>query len=262
MARITVEDCLNKVPNRFELVLVGARRAKQLLKGARPLVESDNKEVVTALREIAAGEVGLEYVSEEEPAGETRGADQGRRASDVMPRLTDRDGREGSVRHARRGAHASSDEIKKAYRKLARKHHPDVNPGNAEAEEKFKAISEAHDILADPEKRKLYDEFGMTGVQSGFDAGRAREARTWQSAAGARSAGQGARGYSSFEDVFGDIFGPGGGGFRAAPSAGPISSPSWRSGCLTPCAGCRRRSASSAPSPVRPAPAAGSTRRA
>jgi DNA-directed RNA polymerase subunit omega len=62
MARITVEDCLDHVPNRFELVLVGARRAKQLLKGARPLVESDNKEVVTALREIAAGEVTIEYL--------------------------------------------------------------------------------------------------------------------------------------------------------------------------------------------------------
>jgi DNA-directed RNA polymerase subunit omega len=61
MARITVEDCLDKVPNRFELVLLAARRAKQLLKGARPLVESDNKEVVTALREVAAGEVELEY---------------------------------------------------------------------------------------------------------------------------------------------------------------------------------------------------------
>jgi DNA-directed RNA polymerase subunit omega len=65
MARITVEDCLNKVPNRFELVLVGARRSKMLLKGARPLVDSDNKEVVTALREIAAGEVTLEYVDKE-----------------------------------------------------------------------------------------------------------------------------------------------------------------------------------------------------
>ena len=61
MARITVEDCLEKVPNRFELVLLGARRAKQLLKGARPLVESDNKEVVTALREVADGRVTLEY---------------------------------------------------------------------------------------------------------------------------------------------------------------------------------------------------------
>ncbi len=57
MARITVEDCLEKVDNRFELVLLGAKRAKQLLKGAKPLVESDNREIVVALREIAAGKV-------------------------------------------------------------------------------------------------------------------------------------------------------------------------------------------------------------
>jgi len=61
MARITVEDCLERVGNRFELVLLGARRAKQLLKGARPLVESDNKEIVTSLREIAADKVRLKY---------------------------------------------------------------------------------------------------------------------------------------------------------------------------------------------------------
>jgi DNA-directed RNA polymerase subunit omega len=61
MARITVEDCLDQVPNRFELVLVAARRAKQLLKGARPLVESENKDIVTALREVAAGKVGIQY---------------------------------------------------------------------------------------------------------------------------------------------------------------------------------------------------------
>ncbi|TMB19712.1 MAG: DNA-directed RNA polymerase subunit omega [Deltaproteobacteria bacterium] len=61
MARITVEDCLQRVPNRFELVLLAARRAKQLLKGARPLVESDNKEIVSALREIAADKVRLKY---------------------------------------------------------------------------------------------------------------------------------------------------------------------------------------------------------
>ena len=57
MARVTVDDCLEKVPSRFELVLLGAKRAKQLLKGSRPLVDSDNKEVVSALREIAAGKV-------------------------------------------------------------------------------------------------------------------------------------------------------------------------------------------------------------
>jgi DNA-directed RNA polymerase subunit omega len=66
MARITVEDCLEKIPNRFELVLLSARRAKQLLKGARPLVETDNKEVVTALREVAAEKVLMRYPEEEE----------------------------------------------------------------------------------------------------------------------------------------------------------------------------------------------------
>jgi DNA-directed RNA polymerase subunit omega len=57
MARITVEDCLAKIPNRFELVILGSRRAKQLFQGAKPLIQTDNKEIVTALREIAAGEV-------------------------------------------------------------------------------------------------------------------------------------------------------------------------------------------------------------
>jgi DNA-directed RNA polymerase subunit omega len=65
MARITVEDCLEVIPNRFELVLAAARRAKQLLKGARPLVDSENKEVVTALREIAAAKVTLVEIEEE-----------------------------------------------------------------------------------------------------------------------------------------------------------------------------------------------------
>jgi DNA-directed RNA polymerase subunit omega len=64
MARITVEDCLDHVDNRFELVLLATKRAKQLLKGARPLVETDNKEVVTALREVAAGKVEMVYPEE------------------------------------------------------------------------------------------------------------------------------------------------------------------------------------------------------
>ena len=102
---------------------------------------------------------------------------------------------------------ASADDIKKRYRKLARKHHPDVNPGNREAEERFKSVSEAYDILGDPEKRKLYDEFGMAGVQSGFDADKARayreQAQAWQSADGQQS---GFGGYANFEDLFGDIF--------------------------------------------------------
>src|SRR5437868_10601182 len=55
---------------------------------------------------------------------------------------------------------ASSDEVRKAFRKLARKYHPDVNPGDKVAEEKFKAISEANDVLSDPKKRKIYDQLG------------------------------------------------------------------------------------------------------
>jgi molecular chaperone DnaJ len=67
---------------------------------------------------------------------------------------------------------ASEEQIKKAYRKLARKWHPDINPGNNEAEAKFKEISQAYDCLGNKEKRKLYDEFGEDGLQSGFDAGK------------------------------------------------------------------------------------------
>jgi molecular chaperone DnaJ len=109
---------------------------------------------------------------------------------------------------------ASADEVKKAYRKLARKYHPDVNPGNREAEERFKQISFAHDVLSDPAKRKVYDEFGIEGTQAGFDPERAREFKRAQSY-GPADAG-GARGgfgrYSSFEDIFGDLFGSQGGG--------------------------------------------------
>ncbi len=57
MSRITVEDCLGKVSSRFELVMLAAKRARELFKGAKPLIESDNREVVVALREIAAGKV-------------------------------------------------------------------------------------------------------------------------------------------------------------------------------------------------------------
>src|SRR5437762_9595866 len=56
---------------------------------------------------------------------------------------------------------ASSEEIRKAFRKLARKHHPDVNPGDKKAEERFKEISEANDVLSDPKKRKIYDQLGF-----------------------------------------------------------------------------------------------------
>src|SRR4051795_5978959 len=56
---------------------------------------------------------------------------------------------------------ASVDDIRKAFRKLARKYHPDVNPGDKAAEEKFKALSEANDVLSDPKKRKIYDQLGF-----------------------------------------------------------------------------------------------------
>ena len=100
---------------------------------------------------------------------------------------------------------ATSEEVKKAYRKLARKYHPDVNPGNREAEERFKRVSFAHDVLADADKRKSYDEFGEEGLQAGFDAARAREFKRAQESVGGMGGG-GAR-YSSFDDIFGDIFG-------------------------------------------------------
>jgi molecular chaperone DnaJ len=104
---------------------------------------------------------------------------------------------------------ASQDEIKKAYRKLARKLHPDVNPGNKESEQKFKEISKAYECLGNKEKRKLYDEFGEEGLQPGFDSEKMRQYKAWQSAAGAGAeSGESERfgRYQSYEDIFGDLF--------------------------------------------------------
>lgn len=106
---------------------------------------------------------------------------------------------------------ASAQEIKKAYRKLARRYHPDVNPGNKQAEERFKEVSQAHDVLSDAEKRKTYDEFGLEGLRAGFDAERARAYGEWasrqQAGEGAGpSAGGGFGRFESFEDIFGGIF--------------------------------------------------------
>lgn len=122
---------------------------------------------------------------------------------------------------------ASKEEIKKAYRRLARKWHPDINPGNKEAEAKFKEISSAYDCLGNDEKRKLYDEFGEEGLHAGFDAEKARQYKQWgayqqQGAYGGSGAGQEFGRYESYEDIFGDLFSFGrgqGGGFRTATSS-------------------------------------------
>lgn len=82
---------------------------------------------------------------------------------------------------------ASAGEIRKAYRKLARQHHPDVNPGNKDAESKFKKISAAYEVLSDEAKRKNYDEFGDASLQGGFDPDKAREYARWQNTRQQRS---------------------------------------------------------------------------
>ena len=66
---------------------------------------------------------------------------------------------------------AADDEIKKAYRKLAKKYHPDLNPGDKEAEAKFKEVNEAYEVLSDKDKRARYDQFGFAGVDPNFDGG-------------------------------------------------------------------------------------------
>jgi molecular chaperone DnaJ len=121
---------------------------------------------------------------------------------------------------------ATPDEIKKAYRKLARKWHPDLNPGNPEAEENFKQIAGAHEVLSDPEKRKLYDEFGADGLRGGFDPEQARAYKKWSEQQRSRpDAGGGARrggggGAHDFDFDIDEIFGRRPSPRAAAPRAG------------------------------------------
>ena len=101
---------------------------------------------------------------------------------------------------------ASTEEIKKAYRKSAMKYHPDRNPGDKTAEEKFKEVGEAYEVLSDEQKRARYDQFGHAGVDPNYGAG---------------AGGYGAygSGFGDFGDIFGDIFGEAfGGGSRRASS--------------------------------------------
>jgi molecular chaperone DnaJ len=145
---------------------------------------------------------------------------------------------------------ASADEIRKAFRKLARKYHPDVNPGDKAAEERFKAMSEANDVLSDPKKRKLYDQLGyysdnidpaaaeayarggptgaggfggFPGVQPGasgqgvpFDFGGFDFSDMFEGARGQRSTGGG----GGFRDIFSGMFGGRGAGAQEGPEAG------------------------------------------
>src|SRR4051794_22281302 len=143
---------------------------------------------------------------------------------------------------------ASADEIRKAFRKLARKYHPDVNPNDKKSEEKFKEISEANDVLSDPKKRKIYDQLGFYSVNidpaaaeaysrgGGFGAGGfgATPGGRGASSAGGQgfdfngfdfsdAGGAGGRqsgGGGGFRDIFSSIFGGGRGG-GAATEEGP-----------------------------------------
>jgi len=148
---------------------------------------------------------------------------------------------------------ASAEDIRKAFRKLARKYHPDVNPGDKSAEEKFKAISEANDVLSDPKKRKIYDQVGFysdnidpataeayaraggasggQGFPGGFPEGASQGGQggvhfdfggfDFSDLAGNAGRGQKGSGSGSFRDIFSGIFG---GGRGAGPAEeGPES---------------------------------------
>jgi DnaJ-class molecular chaperone len=114
--------------------------------------------------------------------------------------------------------------IRKAYRKLARQYHPDVNPGDAAAEERFKEISRAYAVLSDPDKRRNYDEFGQVSLDSGFDAEAARRAKASFGARFGGARGGGFEGgfaedfsFGDLDDMFGRIFTQRGGGPSRAP---------------------------------------------
>ena len=108
------------------------------------------------------------------------------------------------------GKDADDAALKKAYRQVAKKYHPDMNPGNAEAEKKFKEASEAYAVLSDPEKRRQYDQFGHAAFEGG--------------AGGAGGFGGFDFSGADFSDIFGDIFGDlfGGGGRRGRAGQGPM----------------------------------------
>ena len=107
---------------------------------------------------------------------------------------------------------ASDDEIKKAFRKMAMKYHPDKNPGDKTAEEQFKEVNEAYSVLSDPDKKSKYDRFGHAGVDpnAGFGGG------------GFGGFGGGSGGFDDIFDMFGSMFGGGFGGGSASRKNGPM----------------------------------------
>ena len=106
---------------------------------------------------------------------------------------------------------ATDDEIKKAYRSLAKKYHPDMNPGNKEAEEKFKEVNQAYAVLSDPEKKARYDQFGPEAAEGGAGYG--------------DFGGFGGFGGFDMSDIFEGFFG-GGAGFGGGPRAySPLALP-------------------------------------
>jgi len=123
---------------------------------------------------------------------------------------------------------ASPEEIKRAYRKLAHRYHPDKNPGDKAAEERFKEITAASEVLSDPKKRKLYDEFGPDALRTGFDEKRAEEYRRYRSQGippggmpfdfgDFRTVDVGGFGNFDFSTIFGDLFGQAAGRRRGQP---------------------------------------------
>lgn len=114
---------------------------------------------------------------------------------------------------------STPDEMKKAFRKLAMRYHPDKNPGDKKSEEKFKELNEAYETLSDPQKRQVYDQFGHAGANAGFRPG-GSPFDGFGAAYGARpGGGAGGVGADQFQDIFGDIFGDIFSGAR--PQSGP-----------------------------------------
>ena len=103
---------------------------------------------------------------------------------------------------------ASDDEIKKAFRKLAKQYHPDLHPDDKDAEAKFKEVNEAYEVLSDPSKKAKYDQFGFAGVDPNYGAG-----------AGGGGGFGGFGGFGDMGDIFDSIFGAFGGGSRQNPNA-------------------------------------------